>query len=224
MSSKYKLLILDCDGTLITSEVLNNTAVSKALDAVGFPDYSVEYCIDNFQGMTFRDIHKHIEQKEKTEIDKGLLSKLITRFSYENIAQIAPVDNADKLLEQVKIPAVVASNGHREFVFKYLDSAGLLKYFNLTDIFTHDQVNHPKPAPDLFLYAAEINNVNAKDAIVVEDSVIGITAAKAAGMYAVGFVGAYLDMEEARSKLIKAGADIVIEDLLDVMNVLSLKL
>jgi HAD superfamily hydrolase (TIGR01509 family) len=221
MKPDFKLLILDCDGTLITSEVLNNTAVSKALHSLGFTEYPVEACLDQFTGKSFKDICRDIELAENKDVDKEQFGKLITRFSIANLPKIKAVTNANKLLTQVSILKVVASNGHREFVLKYLEQAKLLKHFKTSDIFTHDQVSRPKPHPELFLYAAQMNGIDPKSAIVIEDSPTGIIAAKAAGMYAVGFVGSCLDLDKARHQLLSAGADIIIEDLLEILEFLQ---
>ncbi|MBL6784804.1 MAG: HAD family phosphatase [Rickettsiales bacterium] len=220
MNPIFELVIFDCDGTLITSEVLNNTAVSKALNHLGYNRYDLDLCLKTFQGKSFKDICKIVETNESSRIDKSLFGNLIKRFSIENIPNIEAVPNAAKVLEQIKLPKVVGSNGHREFVIKYLEQAELLGFFGKENIFTHNDYLRPKPYPDMFLHAAMIYNVDPSKAIVVEDSTTGIRAAKSAGMFAVGFTGAHFNQEDAKQRLVNEGADVVIEDLLELQNYL----
>jgi len=70
----------------------------------------------------------------------------------------------------------------------------------------------------LFLYAAQMNDVDPKNTMVIEDSVTGVIAAKSAGMYAVGFIGSHINQDVARAQLEDAGADKIIDDLLDVLD------
>ena len=83
MRQTFELIIFDCDGTLITSEVLNNTAVSKALAHLGHLKYNLDFCLNSFTGKSFKDICKVVEQNENCKIDKNLFGKLISRFSID---------------------------------------------------------------------------------------------------------------------------------------------
>ena len=221
MSQSFELIIFDCDGTLITSEVLNNTAVSKALNHLGFVKYDLDLCLKSFQGKSFKDICKIVELSENAQIDKSLFGNLIKRFSIENIPKIEAVPHAKSVLAQINLPMAVGSNGHREFVIKYLQQAGLLDFFGEDNIFTHNQHIKPKPYPDMFLHAAMIHNAEPAKSMVVEDSPTGVLAAKSAGMYAVGFTGAHFEQELAEKSLKDAGADIVVDDYNDILAIIQ---
>jgi HAD superfamily hydrolase (TIGR01509 family) len=215
---KFEFLLLDCDGTLIISELLNNEAVAKALNQLGLTHYTTAVCMERFRGKSFTALHQEIMQTENIVIDKADFGGLIRKFSETNVALIQAVPNAMALLEQARIAKAVASNGHREFVLKYLKQVDLLKYFGDSNIFTQNQVARPKPYPDLFLHAATMNDVSCDKTIVVEDSATGIHAAKAAGMFALGFIGGSLEQERAAQELHAAGADHIITDLLEVLE------
>ena len=218
---KYQLIIFDCDGTLIDSEELNNNAVSKALNLLGYKDYTLEYCLKRFTGRSFKDIYKSVNESYSGELDKKEFGELIEKYSRDNVTKVKAVRNAKILLEQININIAVASNGHREFVIKYLSNTELIKYFNKNNIFTHDMVNRPKPYPDLFLYAAHQNKTEPKYTLVVEDSEAGVRGAKAAGMYVVGFIGTSFDQEARKIKLKDAGADLIITDLLELIPLIN---
>ena len=218
---KFDLIIFDCDGTLIDSEELNNQAVSNALIELGFEQYDLKYCLKNFTGMSFKDIFQKIQDENSKVITKSELGELVIKYSKENIYSIKAVKNAKNLLSQLNYPLAIASNGHKDFVIKYLENTSLINFFLRENIFTHDIVERPKPYPDLFLYAAKVNNINPKNIIVIEDSVAGVIAAKAAGMYSVGFIGSSFDQSSARLNLEKAGANVIISDLLQLLNHLN---
>jgi len=95
-------------------------------------------------------------------------------------------------------------------------------YFTSEVRFFAAQVQNPKPAPDLFKYAAEIMKHNPEDCVVIEDSPFGITGAKAAGMRAIGFLGGshtpLAGKDDYSRKLFDAGADIVIDGYSNLMK------
>jgi HAD superfamily hydrolase (TIGR01509 family) len=93
-----------------------------------------------------------------------------------------------ELLSGLPTPRCVASNGHLDRVRHRLTLTGLLPFFD-PHVFSAIQVAHGKPAPDLFLFAAERLGAAPEACIVIEDSIPGVEAAVAAGMPVVGFCG-----------------------------------
>jgi beta-phosphoglucomutase-like phosphatase (HAD superfamily) len=89
------------------------------------------------------------------------------------------------------------------------------------DVFSAAQVQHGKPAPDLFLLAARTLGEVPSDAIVIEDSPLGIAAARAAGMRSIGFVGASHVSPDLRERLRAAGADLVIDAMVDLPDAIA---
>jgi beta-phosphoglucomutase-like phosphatase (HAD superfamily) len=112
----------------------------------------------------------------------------------------------------------VGSNGERLNVTRIIEAAGFTRFFPDAHIFTKDMVKHAKPAPDLFLLAAEKMGVPPKRTLVIEDSPTGTAAGVAAGMTVVGFTGAAHD-HAAQAKLLRAaGAHHVTADFLDIIG------
>ena len=108
-------------------------------------------------------------------------------------------------------PKCVASSSPPERIRASLETTGLARFFNF--FFSATDVPNGKPAPDLFLHAASRMGVQAADCIVVEDSTPGVTAATAAGMTAVGFVGGSHADVQLGEQLKSAGAHIIVADL-----------
>jgi HAD superfamily hydrolase (TIGR01509 family) len=137
--------------------------------------------------------------------DFGPLFAQRTREAFE--AGLQPVAGVEPLLDALRVPYCVASNGNRAKVEFTLGHTGLLPRF-AGRIFTADDVLHPKPAPDLFLHAARCMGVAPQRTTVVEDTSTGIAAAKAAGMRAIGFAAM-----TPRTRLAAAGADALVDSM-----------
>lgn len=182
--SKYKLIIFDCDGTLVDTETLLNDACSQVLTNMGFKQYTPEYCLEKFIGislsdmldMLYKELGDNFNKQEFLAIAAEVTTKLVT-------TQVQPMPHTNELLEKLgNFPRCVASNGIRTTVVQSLKTAKLYSYFTEETIFTYELVKHPKPAPDLFLYAAEQMGFTPHECLVIEDSIVGVTAAKAANM------------------------------------------
>jgi HAD superfamily hydrolase (TIGR01509 family) len=131
------------------------------------------------------------------------------------------MNNALHALENIIAPKCIVSNGDRKTVLHFLELTHLNKFFSSDMIFTREQVEKPKPSPDLYLFAAEKMKTFPKDCLVVEDSVIGITAAKRAGMTVIGFTGANSFHKHMEKQILNAGADHIISNLLEVLKYIS---
>jgi beta-phosphoglucomutase-like phosphatase (HAD superfamily) len=110
----------------------------------------------------------------------------------------------------------VASNGERGNVIKSLEVTGLLHHFDEDRVFTKIQVERPKPAPDLFLFACEKMQVAPANALAIEDSVAGVAAARAADIHVLGFTGTAHNKENHAKMLKNAGADAIIDTLIHI--------
>jgi beta-phosphoglucomutase-like phosphatase (HAD superfamily) len=141
----------------------------------------------------------------------------------ENIDKLEKIDGIEELLNDcikndVKI-CVGSGNSFRNLDIE-LGNAGLLKYFD-KKIFSSELVERSKPFPDIFLLAAEKMSVTPVRTIVVEDSINGIKAAKAAGMIAIGFYGATHCSNGHKDMLLEAGADFVTDKLANITEIIK---
>lgn len=191
------LVIFDCDGVLVDSEILSAQVFSECLaedyDIHVSPHYSLEAyrgksvpdCISMItEELTEKLNWQDLPQAERDERGRNFWRRvqLQTLVACENrLFPVIGVENVLKQLQDKKIPFCVASNGRHEKMAVTLVKTNLLKYVE-GNIFSFEDVARGKPAPDLFLYAAKTMGVPASDAIVVEDSLTGVIAAKAAGM------------------------------------------
>jgi HAD superfamily hydrolase (TIGR01509 family) len=123
------------------------------------------------------------------------------------LSGLCPIEGVSSVLEGLQIPHCVASSSDVDRVSFSLSLTGLAQHFD-TRLYTAQMVERGKPAPDLFLYAAERMHADPRRTLVIEDSVSGVRAAKAAGMTAWGFVGgSHYQLRDGKAILHEAGAD-----------------
>lgn len=215
-----KLVLFDCDGTLIDSEYINNKATSDVLVALGHTKFTIPYCMEYFAGCSIHDVRNALEELKIADIESTLEKMQNITIELAKTG-LAPIKNSLELMHDIKLPKCVVSNGERHLVLHSLKVTGLNKYFDDAKVFTRDLVVRPKPAPDLYLYAAQKSgDILPQHCLVIEDSVKGITAGKAAGMHVLGFVGGNHHNSETKAILRNSGAFAIIEDLSEVMEFL----
>ncbi len=216
----YDLIIFDCDGTLTDSEYAYNACCVELLKEYGV-DYQVEEAIRDWMGKSFDNIIRMEAEKNGIELSVNKLTKqfLINTPAYLE-KYLKPVPGAlDAVRETHKnFKCCVASNGERPNVIASLKLLKFADFFDDRHIFTKDDVARAKPFPDLFLHACKEMNVAPERSIIIEDSVSGVTAARAAGAYTIGFNGVDFHGLQSDEKLKDAGADIVFSDWKDILN------
>jgi HAD superfamily hydrolase (TIGR01509 family) len=208
------LLIFDCDGVLVDSEVLANTILAELMTTLGRP-MTTQQALEIFTGLRLQDVLASAEALLSFPIpaDQGAaagqrLLELIRR-------ELKPVKGVHGALGLLPYPRCVASSSTRDRLDLSLEVTGLKGLFG-ERVFSADQVEHGKPAPDLCLLAARSFAVAPADCIVIEDSTLGIRAAVVAGMKTIGFAGASHATTELARQLKTAGADIVIAAMSDL--------
>lgn len=208
------LVIFVCDGVLVDSEHLSHAVLHGMLIEMG-AEISFEQTVDRFIGTTMPMCVERIAALLGHAPPGDFLNQFASRTRAAFSAELRSVPGVEGLLATLRTPFCVASNGNRAKVDFTLGHTGLLPLF-AQRIFTAEEVEHPKPAPDLFLYAARSLNVPPAQVIVVEDTPTGIRAARAAGMHAMGFA-AMVPAERLR----EAGAHAVVEDMLELQIMLD---
>ncbi|MFP4281533.1 MAG: HAD family hydrolase [Opitutales bacterium] len=179
----YAAYIFDCDGTLAHSMPLHLRAWNDGLEAAGAPFRLARENFMSVAGMALRQTVDHWNETHSLQIDHDTAINAKNRFFSAHMHEIEPlqptVDYARELAAAA-VPLAVASGGHRE------DVEATLRIIGVSDLFpvvvTADDVERAKPAPDLFLLAAERLGVKPEDCCVLEDSELGIQAAEACGM------------------------------------------
>ena len=180
------LVIFDCDGVLVDSEPLSNRALSEALREIGLP-LSVEQTTAAFKGRSWRSVEAHVAELLGGGVPPSLHPDYVARRDAAFRAGLRAVPGVEAALDALDgTPACVASSGDHNKMRLTLGMTGLLERFE-GRIFSATEVEHGKPAPDLFLHAARSMGVAPRDCVVVEDSPVGVEAARAAGMRVLGF-------------------------------------
>ncbi len=183
-----ELLICDCDGVLIDSEIIAEHHLHSAL-AEHYPAHELEVVLAGTFGLQTADIIARAEAHFGKPLPEGFLEKnrAITKALIRE--QVKPIPGVREALMQIDLPLAVASNSHADAVAFALQRCELTERVTV-GAFSADQVERPKPAPDLYLLAAERAGVDPSRCLVVEDSATGATAALTAGMQVIGFLGA----------------------------------
>jgi HAD superfamily hydrolase (TIGR01509 family) len=189
VSTDLALVIFDCDGVLVDSEPISNAVLAGSLTAAGLPTSPAE-AVREYRGMLLADVRTRAEQLLGRPLPAGLLDDFERDRERAFRASLQAVPGARETVEAVRAAGVkvcVASQGRLEKTELTLTLAGLRDLFPDEALFSAYQVGRGKPHPDLFLHAAGNMGAAPQRCAVVEDTVIGVTAAVAAGMRVVGY-------------------------------------
>lgn len=191
-----ELVIFDCDGVLIDSEIISARVLMQALREQGV-DVDFPYFKANFLGRSFpkvaASVRSDFQVKLPDSFEADYRKNLLAAFDQE----LRPVPGIFDVLDKLNCRACVATSSSPPRAAHSLKLTGLDRYFPEA-VFTASLVENGKPAPDLFLHAAKVCGVEPEACLVIEDSIPGLIAAKAANMKVAHFVGgSHLDTSDA---------------------------
>jgi HAD superfamily hydrolase (TIGR01509 family) len=209
-----ELVIFDCDGVLIDSERLAVKVDVLVLRELGWPLSEAEV-IERFVGRSDRDTQAAIEAHLGRKLPAGWEEQFQPLYEQAFAAELAPVQGVLEALDRISLPSCVASSGTHEYLRNMLGLTGLYERF-AGRIFSAEDVPRGKPAPDLFLHAADRMAADPARCVVVEDSRSGVEAARAAGMRALAFAGGLTPGE-----LLEGPDTIVFEDMRELPRFLD---
>ena len=187
MADLPELIIFDCDGVLVDSERLAVRVDVSVLGRLGWPMTEAEI-VERFVGRSHEYMVSEIEAHLGRSLPRGWDDEFQLLYREAFAAELTPVDGVVEALDQLTVPTCVASSGSHEKMRFTLGLTGLYERF-AGRIFSASEVARGKPAPDLFLHAAERMGVEPARCAVIEDSRYGVEAARAAGMPAFGYAG-----------------------------------
>jgi HAD superfamily hydrolase (TIGR01509 family) len=199
-----QLVIFDCDGVLVDSEVISNDVLARALTAQGLPTTLAEARRD-YQGLRLAEVLTRAQAKLGRALPEGWLARYESERAgafRRGLMPVAGAAAAVELISDAGVAVCVASQGALEKTRLSLMLTGLDRLFADHELFSAESVAHGKPHPDLFLHAAAAMGAEPARSVVVEDSATGVMAARAAGMRAFGFIA---DSDEAALRA--AGAE-----------------
>ncbi|CAB3885204.1 MULTISPECIES: HAD family phosphatase [Achromobacter] len=209
-----RLVIFDCDGVLIDSEIIAARAQSRALAEHGIA-ITPQEAARRFAGIPDADMWQTLQDENARvlpeDFPRAYADRLQDTFRQE-LRALPGVRETLAALRERGIEYCVASSSTPPKLEAALKLVGLWEEF-APHVFSTAQVAHGKPAPDVFLFAARQMRAAILDCVVVEDSVPGVRAARAARMRAVGYVGASHNGPDQRQRLLDEGAFEVIDDL-----------
>ncbi|WP_163650404.1 HAD-IA family hydrolase [Modicisalibacter sp. 'Wilcox'] len=199
------LLIFDCDGVLVDSEAIAEGVLRERL-AAWLPDLAAEHELRLALGMTTAAILEHLEGLSAHRLPGDALARIDAAIEARLAEELEAMAGVAEAIDALDLPLAIVSNSSRRRVLASLASTGLDARLGQAPLFTAEQVARPKPAPDVYRLAARSLDVAPGDCLVVEDSVSGAQAARAAGMTVIGFTGASHIEDGHAERLREAGA------------------
>lgn len=181
-----ELVIFDCDGVLIDSEVISAQVLVELAAEAGIT-FDAAHVREHFLGRSFPTVARSIREGFGTTLPSDFEARYRARLLDRFEAELRPTEGILDLLARLAVPACVATSSSPERAARSLAIAGLDRF--LPRVFTASLVPQGKPAPDLFLHAAAEMGVPPERCLVIEDSRPGLLAARAAGMEAAFFAG-----------------------------------
>jgi len=218
-NSAFDLIIFDCDGVLVDSELLASDVLSEEL-ALHNVDIPPRECRDRFTGSSLKRVKELVFQSTGIELPDDFEARIRERDRTVFEERLRPVSGIEEALELLQTPVCVASSGGMEKITHSLKLATIFDTF-APNLFSAEMVARGKPAPDLFLLAAEKMGVDPKRCLVIEDSPVGIKGAQRAGMTVFGFAGASHAGPGYAEMLDLAGADITFREMFALPNLIK---
>jgi HAD superfamily hydrolase (TIGR01509 family) len=220
VDGKNGLVIFDCDGVLVDSEPLSIAVLVQAMRDNGI-EIDEEGAYQRFLGKSLATLIDTLETEFNVFADQFFLDRiredLYARFRIE----LQPIPGIGATLDRLDMRRCVASSSQLERIKLSLGLTGLLDRLE-PNIFSASMVKRGKPAPDLFLYAAEKMGVAPENCIVVEDSPAGIMAARAAGMTVFAFTGgSHANSAHYRSELARLAPEVVFDAMPDLIHLVQ---
>jgi HAD superfamily hydrolase (TIGR01509 family) len=196
---RFELVIFDCDGVLVDSELITNRVFAALLGELGLP-VTLEFLFENFVGRSMQHCWEQVAAMLDQEVPAHWQREFQLRTTAALQAEVQAVEGIEAVLESLGVPYCVASSGSHAKMATTLGATGLLPRFT-GRMFSAADVARGKPAPDIFLYAACRCGVQPRDCVVIEDSPAGVAAGVAAGMTVYGYCACTLER-----RLLEAGA------------------
>lgn len=202
-----ELIIFDCDGVLIDSEVVGCAVDAEALTEAGIP-IALEDILQRFTGTTSREMYETLVAEHGRPLPDDFAERVRRRTDEVFERDLRAIEGIHEVLDQIDLRACVASSSTYRRLQKTLGMTKLYDCF-FPHIFSAESVARGKPAPDLFLHVAEQMRTAPERCLVIEDSVRGVQAGIAAGMRVLGFVGGSHCGPDSEAQLLAAGAELV---------------
>jgi len=219
LSVNFDLVIFDCDGVLVDSEVISCRAHAATLTRHGYA-ITADQVLTRFLGVSDREARLTIEAELGRSLPVDFEAQMKQAALQRYADELRPIPHINDVMAAIDLPKCVASSGTPEKIRHGLTCAGLYDLL-APHIFSAVQVKRGKPAPDLFLFAAEQMQASPERCVVIEDSVPGVTGALAAGMTVLGFHGGSHCRPGYADTLRAAGAAATFDDMRKLVGLIG---
>ncbi len=217
---KFEAILFDCDGVLVDSEPITNGVLRDMLAEAGWV-MTPQECMHLFVGKTVRDERVTIEARTGQPLTDDWMQLFYQRRNLELDARLEIVAGADAAVAAAQAHTLqriaCASGADRFKVEMQLTKVGLIGFFE-GHIFSGHEMARSKPAPDVYLAAAQHLKAPAQQCLVIEDSATGVAAGVAAG----ATVWAYCPMPEQGPALRQAGASRLFDHMAELPQLLAM--
>jgi len=207
-------VIFDCDGVLVDSEVIAREIEIAVLGELGLHYDSHDFTV-RFMGRSSRMFYELLEADGRERLGRSIIEEIREpireRYRKAIDERLTEVPGALRAVESVRTPKAVASSSSVRGLGVKLRKTGLWDHF-APHVYSAEAVTHAKPAPDLFLHAAEALAAAPSRCLVIEDSVNGVLAGCAAGMRVWGFRGGGHMTDRLSARLSESGAERIVAD------------
>lgn len=212
----YGLVIFDCDGVIVDTETTALT-VHQMMVEKKVPMEEPDIFIEKYRGKKIASIVESVSVSHYVEFPKNFIEKFRERSLKAFEDDITAIDGIEDVLKALKVPFCIGSNSPLKLIEACLSMTGLLHYFQ-GRIFSAYELQHWKPDPFLFQFAANTMGVLPEKCIVIEDSPCGVQAAQAANMFTLGYAALGIDGKiDPRSQVLEKEGAVVISDMREVL-------
>jgi HAD superfamily hydrolase (TIGR01509 family) len=214
--SGFDLILFDCDGVLVDSEIIAAEVESKLLRDAGFEISAEEMC-ERFAGLDWKSILLIIEKEAELPLSAALIDKSEALLDKTLAVRVKIIDGVRYALSKITEQSCICSNSSSKRLDMMLTKVGLKPYFD-GHIYSAKDLgpDRTKPKPDIYLHGAKQFDADPSRCLVIEDSVHGVHAARAAGMRVIGFTGGSHTYPTHADRLTDAGAETVISRMMEL--------
>ncbi|GAB3476541.1 HAD family hydrolase [Marinomonas epiphytica] len=214
MKFSYQAIIFDCDGVIVDTENISNQIMQDMLKELGL-EVETKVIHEKFSGFTTESNLKTAATLLERPLPDSFLQVYKQRFKETIDRELKPIEGVTRVLEKIRKPIAMATNANRQEMNEKLAKIGLTERFSTR--FCVEDVAKGKPAPDLYLRAAQELKISAQSCLVIEDSLAGIKAGAGAGMTVLAY-SATMDSKAQK----EAGATACFETMSELETLLDL--
>jgi HAD superfamily hydrolase (TIGR01509 family) len=215
-----KNIIFDFDGVLVDSEILIAKAFAKYIQNFGQEVDEKEFA--SYAGKKTVQVIDILSKKYSIKDQEKFFREIMDIASNIYKKELTTVKGAYDFVSNLKLNMFIGSNSMKERIIEGLQRVKLDKYFQPKKVYSFDQVDNPKPDPDVYLKAIQDNNLIKTETIIIEDSAVGVMAGVAADVKVIGLTaGGHWHEKREEKELLEAGAFAVTNDYKKVFKLIE---